>query len=46
MGIPKLAYKIADKKGWKTIGLSAQEAKEYDCYDVDEEIIFGEKFGG
>ena len=45
MGIPKLAYEIADKKGWKTVGLSAKEAKEYDSYDVDEEIIVGEKFG-
>jgi len=45
MGIPKLAYEMADKRGWKTIGLSAKEAKEYDCYDVDQEIIVGEKFG-
>ena len=45
MGVPKLAYEMADKRGWKTVGLSAKEAKEYDCYDVDEEIIVGEKFG-
>ena len=45
IGIPGLAYEMADKRGWKTVGLSAKEAKEYDCYDVDEEIIVGEKFG-
>jgi len=44
-GIPGIAYKLADKMSWKTIGLSAKEAKEYDCYDVDEEIIVGDKFG-
>ena len=45
MGIPKLAYEMADKREWKTVGLTAKEAKKYDCYDVDEEIIIGEKFG-
>lgn len=45
MGIPKLAYEIADKKGWTTVGFSAEEAKEYECYDVDKEIIVGKKFG-
>jgi hypothetical protein len=45
IGIPGLAYRMADKRGWKTVGLSAKEAKEYDCYDVDEEIIIGENFG-
>lgn len=45
MGVPKLAYELADERDWKTIGLSAKEAKEYDCYDVDEEILEGDKFG-
>lgn len=45
MGIPKLAYEEADKRKWKTVGFSAEEAKEYELYDVDEEIIEGEKFG-
>jgi len=45
IGIPGLAYRMAKTRGWKTVGLSAAEVKEYDCYDVDEEIIEGEKFG-
>ena len=45
MGVPKLAYEMAEKRGWKTVGLSAKEAQEYDCYPVDEEIIVGENFG-
>lgn len=45
MGISKLAYELADKMGWRTIGFSAKEAKQYDCYPVSREIIVGEKFG-
>lgn len=45
MGVPKLAYELAEKRGWKTVGFTAEEAKQYDCFDVDEEIIEGEKFG-
>lgn len=45
VGVPGMAYRMAEKYGWKTVGLSAQEAKKYDCFDVDEEIIIGEKFG-
>ena len=44
-GIPGIAYRLADKMGWETTGLSAAEAKEYDCYDVSKEIIVGDKFG-
>lgn len=45
VGIPHLAHQEAKKRGWKSVGLSAQEAKDYDCYDADEEIIVGKKFG-
>jgi hypothetical protein len=45
MGIPKLAYEEAEKRGWKTIGITAAEGKKYDCFKVSEEIIVGEKFG-
>jgi len=45
VGVPGMAYRMAEKREWKTVGLSAQEAKEYDCFDVDEEIIVGDKFG-
>ena len=45
VGIPGIAYRMAKRRGWKTVGLSAAEAKEYDCFPVDEEIIVGENFG-
>lgn len=45
VGIPKLAYEMADKRGWKTTGITAKEAKQYECYPVGKEIIVGEKFG-
>jgi len=44
-GIPKLAYEIADKKEWITVGLTAEEAQKYDCYNVSKTIIEGKKFG-
>ena len=44
-GIPGIAYRLADKMGWRTIGFSAEEALKYDRYDVSEEIIIGKKFG-
>lgn len=44
-GIPKIGYEEAVKKHWKTIGLSAKEAEEYDCFPVDIKLIYGEQFG-
>jgi predicted Rossmann-fold nucleotide-binding protein len=45
VGVPKLAYELADTREWTTIGLTAKEAKQYECYPVDKEIIVGENFG-
>ena len=45
MGVHKLAYELADKREWETVCFSAEEVKQYDCYDTDKEIYFGEKFG-
>jgi hypothetical protein len=44
-GIPKIAYDMAKKYKFSTVGLSAKEAEEYETYDVDKVIIEGEKFG-
>ena len=44
-GVPKLAYELADKLGWTTIGITAKEAKQFECYPVNKEIIVGENFG-
>jgi hypothetical protein len=45
VGIPKLVYEEAEKRNMYTIGLSAEEAKEYELHDVNAEIIVGKKFG-
>ena len=44
-GIPALGYRVAKELGWKTEGLSAQQAMEYDLFPVDYSKIVGEKFG-
>ena len=45
LGIPGLAYEMASKRGYKTMGVACEKAKDYDCYDVDEEIIEGKEWG-
>lgn len=45
MGIPKLAYLEAVKRGWKTVGIAPKEAENYDLFPVNEKIIAGIKFG-
>ena len=45
LGIPLLAYKEADKRGWSTKGIACGLAKDYECYPVDEEVIFGDNWG-
>ena len=47
IGIPKIAYEIADELGITTVGLSAKEALSVDCglYPVDKVMIVGECFG-
>lgn len=44
-GIPKIAYEIAAKLGYNTVGYSAKEALQYNVYDCKKVIIVGEKFG-
>ncbi len=47
IGVPKIAYQIASKLGYRTVGLSAARALKVKCgvYDVDERIIIGREFG-
>ena len=45
MGIPAIAYRMADKRGWKTVGIACSKADENPCYDVDERIIEGKEWG-
>jgi predicted Rossmann-fold nucleotide-binding protein len=45
MGIPRIAYQVADDRGYKTIGFVPEEANDYESYAVDEIIYSGEFFG-
>ena len=45
LGIPALAYRIAEEWGWKTTGIACSKAKEYDCFQVDNIIIVGDNWG-
>ena len=45
MGIPAIAYRMADKRDWRTVGIACSKADENPCYDVDESIIEGDDWG-
>lgn len=45
LGMPKVAYEVANELRYRTIGLTANEGKDYDFSIVDEIIWSGEKFG-
>ena len=47
MGVPRLAYQIADDMDLHTVGFSAKQALKVrsGVYPVKEEVIVGEKFG-
>lgn len=45
LGIPGLAYRLAEKRGWKTIGIACSKAEEYECWPVNKKIIVGKEWG-
>jgi hypothetical protein len=47
IGIPKLAYELADQRSYTKVGISAQQAFDVSCgvYPVDKQIIEGDRFG-
>lgn len=45
MGIPALAYELADKRGWKTTGIACKKAYENELYPVDESKVVGNEWG-
>jgi len=47
IGIPKIAYQIADELGFMTVGISAERALQVRCgiYNVHKQIIEGKYFG-
>lgn len=44
-GMNRIAYKVADFHGYKTIGIAPEEAKDMDNYPVDEIVWSGVEFG-
>jgi len=45
VGIPSLAYDIAKKNKWKTMGVACKLVMDYDLFPVDEKKIVGEEWG-
>ena len=47
MGVPKIAYQLADKMGFTTVGFTARQALKVKSglYPVKQAIIIGERFG-
>ena len=47
MGVPRIAYRLADDMGFKTVGFSAKQALRVRAgvYPVKEVILEGERFG-
>ena len=45
MGIPAIAYRLADKLGWETVGIACKKAEDNPCYEVDKVIIEGSDWG-
>ena len=45
VGVPAIAYKLAAKRKWHTVGVACSKAEEYDCFDVDDKIIVGDEWG-
>lgn len=45
LGVPALAYRECVKRGWMTIGVACEKAKEYDLFPVDKIIIEGKNWG-
>ena len=45
MGVPGLAYDLAEEYHWTTVGIACKKADGYVCYPVDVRIIVGESWG-
>ena len=45
LGIPAIAYRVADSLGMILVGVACKKAQDYKCYDVHETVIVGEDWG-
>jgi hypothetical protein len=46
MGVPSLAYSLAKERGWETVGITCEKAKEYKIFEGLDKIEFiGKEWG-
>lgn len=45
VGILKIAYEEAVKRGWRTVGIACKRAEEHELFPVDEKLIVGDNWG-
>lgn len=45
VGVLKIAYEEATKRGWKTIGVACKKAEDHPLYPVDESFVIGDNWG-
>lgn len=45
VGVLKIAYEEATKRGWKTTGIACEKAQNYELFPVDEQEIVGKNWG-
>lgn len=45
LGIPALAYSLAKKRGWRTVGIACKKAQEHPMFECDDVCIIGENWG-
>lgn len=39
VGVPGLAYREAERRGWRTVGVACARADRYPWYPVDESVV-------
>lgn len=44
-GIPAVAYKVAEEKGYHTVGYACSQAEDFACFPVDKKHIIGDNWG-
>jgi len=45
VGVLKLGYTEAKRRGWKTVGIACKRAEEHELFPVDAGLIVGEEWG-
>lgn len=45
LGVPKLAYEIADAHGWETMGVACEKAYDHPRHSVDTVHVVGDDWG-